>query len=379
GFTNFAYDVTDQVEAALALRYDVEKRKVKNLVPTAARTTYFDYNPFDGVFTGNAPLNPALNPAINPSGVIPDREREFKQFQPKVSLTWEPSTAWTWYVNWGVGFKSGGFNNSGSAATVDLFINCFTGVGPAGQPNSCTPANPVPTYRSVLVRDDYDKEKSSAAELGFKANLLDRRLSLETSLFHTSVDDMQFFEFMVGQFGLLRVVNNVDEVTLKGLEISANYRVTDDLRLVAGYSRVMSEIKANGSRPASVGNESPYTPDYTATIGAEFDVPVGEAWRMQASAYYNLVGPTWFHVIQAQDNNTVAFLPGNYSNAERQKFGTVDARFGVASDRWSVALVGKNVTNERYLQEVIPAPEFGGAFIHPGAERRVSVEVGYKF
>ncbi|MCP5328319.1 MAG: TonB-dependent receptor [Sinobacteraceae bacterium] len=379
GFTNFAYDVTDQVEAALALRYDVEKRKVKNLVPTAARTTYFDYNPFDGVFTGNAPLNPALNPAINPSGVIPDREREFKQFQPKVSLTWEPSTAWTWYVNWGVGFKSGGFNNSGSAATVDLFINCFTGVGPAGQPNSCTPANPVPTYRSVLVRDDYDKEKSSAAELGFKANLLDRRLSLETSLFHTSVDDMQFFEFMVGQFGLLRVVNNIDEVTLKGLEISANYRVTDDLRLVAGYSRVMSEIKANGSRPASVGNESPYTPDYTATIGAEFDVPVGESWRMQASAYYNLVGPTWFHVIQAQDNNTVAFLPGNYSNAERQKFGTVDARFGVASDHWSVALVGKNVTNERYLQEVIPAPEFGGAFIHPGAERRVSVEVGYKF
>ena len=141
----------------------------------------------------------------------------------------------------------------------------------------------------------------------------------------------------------------------------------------------MSEIKANSSRPASVGNESPYTPDYTATIGAEFDVPVGESWRMQASAYYNLVGPTWFHVIQAQDNNTVAFLPGNYSNAERQKFGTVDARFGVASDRWSVALVGKNVTNERYLQEVIPAPEFGGAFIHPGAERRVSVEVGYKF
>ena len=168
-------------------------------------------------------------------------------------------------------------------------------------------------------------------------------------------------------------------MTLKGLEISANYRVTDDLRLVAGYSRVMSEIKANGSRPASVGNESPYTPDYTATIGAEFDVPVGESWRMQASAYYNLVGPTWFHVIQAQDNNTVAFLPGNYSNAERQKFGTVDARFGVASDHWSVALVGKNVTNERYLQEVIPAPEFGGAFIHPGAERRVSVEVGYKF
>lgn len=379
GFANFAYDVTDTFEASLALRYDSEKRKVKNLVPTTARTTYFDYNPFDGVFTGNAPLNPALNPVLNPGGVIADRERTFTQFQPKVSLTWKPTPEWTTYVNWGVGFKSGGFNNTGSAATVDLFINCFTGVGPAGQANNCTPANPRPAYRSVLVRDDYDKEKSSAAELGFKASLLDKRLELEGAVFYTSVDNMQFFEFLVGQFGLLRVVNNIDDVKLRGAEISANFKVTDDLRLVAGYSRVMSEIKKNTSRPASVGNESPYTPDYTATLGAEFDVPVGETWRMQASAYYNIVGPTWFHVIQSQNNNTVAFLPGNYTNSERDKFGTVDARFGVASDQWTIALVGKNVTDEKFLQEVIPAPEFGGAFIHPGAERRVSIEVGYKF
>ena len=379
GFANLAYDVTDTFEASLALRYDSEKRKVHNLVPTTARTTYFDYNPFDGIFTGNAPLNPALNPVLNPGGVIADRERTFSQFQPKVSLTWKPTPEWTAYVNWGVGFKSGGFNNTGSAATVDLFINCFTGVGPQGQANNCTPANPRPTYRSVLVRDDYDKEKSSATELGFKASLLDKRLELEGALFHTSVDNMQFFEFLVGQFGLLRVVNNIDDVKLQGAEISANFKVTDDLRLVAGYSRVMSEIKKNTSRPASVGNESPYTPDYTATLGAEFDTPVGDTWRLQASAFYNIVGPTWFHVIQSQNNNTVAFLPGNYTNSERDKFGTVDARFGVASDHWNIALVGKNVTDEKFLQEVIPAPEFGGAFIHPGAERRVSIEVGYKF
>ncbi len=37
GFANLAYDVTDQFEASLALRYDSEKRKVKNLVPTRRR------------------------------------------------------------------------------------------------------------------------------------------------------------------------------------------------------------------------------------------------------------------------------------------------------------------------------------------------------
>jgi iron complex outermembrane receptor protein len=379
-FGNLSFDFTDQVEGSLALRYDSEQRKVHNLVPAAARTTYFDYNPFDNAFVGNAPLNAGLNPAINPSGVISDRKQTFSQLEPKVSLSWKPNEQFTTYANWGVGFKSGGFNNSGAAATVDLFINCFTGRGPQGQLNNCTPANPVPTYRSVLVRDTFAKEKSTAAEIGFKSQLLDRRLTLEAAIFDTKVDNMQFFEFLVGQFGLLRVVNNIDEVDLKGAELGATLRVTDEFKLIGGYSRTESEIKKNSSRPASVGNQSPYTPSYTATLGAELDVPLSFAGlRAQASAFYNLVGPTWFHVIQAQDNQTVAFGTANYTLGQRDRYSTVDVRFALASDHWSVALVGKNVTDEKYLQEVIPAPEFGGAFIHPGSERRFMVEAGYKF
>lgn len=379
-FANFAFDITDTLEVAAAVRYDEEQRKVENLVPTAARTVYFDYNPFDGVFAGNAPLNPALNPAINPSGVIADREEEFSEVQPKVSLTWKATPEFTLYGNWGVGFKSGGFNNSGSAATVDLFINCFTGRGPQGQTNTCSAVNPVPTYRSVIVQDSYDKETSSAGEVGFKSQLWDRRLQVEGAVFYTEVDDMQFFEFLVGQFGLLRVVNNIDEVTLKGVELAVTANVTDELKLVGGYSRVQSEIKANTSRPNSVGNESPYTPDYTATFGAELDVPVGQGdWRLQGSTFWNLVGPTWFHVIQSQNNETVAFGTANFTNAERDRYSTVDARVAIVNDNWTFAAIGKNITNEKWLQEVIPAPEFGGAFIHPGTERRWGVEVGYRF
>ena len=84
-------------------------------------------------------------------------------------------------------------------------------------------------------------------------------------------------------------------------------------------------------------------------------------------------------MIQSQNNETVAFGTGNYTKGERDKYATIDTRFALVSDSWSVALVARNVTDERFLQEVIPAPEFGGAFIHPGSERRFSVEVGYKF
>jgi iron complex outermembrane receptor protein len=168
-------------------------------------------------------------------------------------------------------------------------------------------------------------------------------------------------------------------VQIQGFEVGADFRVTDEFKFTAGYSRVASEIKKNTSRPTSVGNEAPYTADYTATLGAELDVPVGDQWGLQASAYLNIVGPTWFHVIQSQNNETVKFFTGNFTNSERDKYQTVDARLALVSDTWSLALVGKNITDTKFLQEVIPAPEFGGAFVHPGTERRLTVELGYKF
>jgi iron complex outermembrane recepter protein len=381
-FGNLAYDVTDSVEASLALRYDREERSSRSLVPTGARTQYIDYTP-DGVAGGGAFLNPGLDPTINPGGLQP-QDRTFSQLQPKVSLSYEHSPDLTLYTTWGIGFKSGGFNNGGSNATIDIFINCLI----IAANNNCLNGNGTPfspaqragIQRAVLVRDSYEKEKSSSFEVGAKGKLLDGRVNWDLSLYDTSVDNMQFFEFLVGQFGLLRVVNNIDEVAIQGFEIAANAKLTEHLTLSAGFGRVISEIEANTSRPNSIGNKSPYTPDYTATAGVELDVPVSDnGWRLQGSAYWNLVGPTWFHVIQAQDNPTLFGVPGNFTNSQRDRFTTVDMRAAVVNDNWTFALIGKNVTNTKYLAEVIPAPEFGGDFIHPGTERRLSFEVGYKF
>ncbi len=40
---------------------------------------------------------------------------------------------------------------------------------------------------------------------------------------------------------------------------------------------------------------------------------------------------------------------------------------------------GRNVTDEDYLQEVIPAPEFGGSFIHDSAGDSYGVDVTFAF
>lgn len=396
-FGQLAYDLTDDIEASLALRYDREKRKVTNLVPADAITEYINTcDPFGGN-TGGDPINPGFCGGAS----IDPKSETFDELQPKLSLTWDAMDNLTAYATVGVGFKSGGFNNQGSAATIDGFLNAVLLYGPGTDPadpstwtGPFAPGNAggygpgfdgfADGFPAVNIQDQYDEETSIAYEMGIKSRWLDNRLRTELAVYHVEVDDMQFFEFVVGGFGLLRVVSNIDEVELTGAEISATFNVTDWFDVYGGFNITDSEIKKNSARPDSVGNKSPYTPDYTWNAGAQVTFPMTSALDFIANVDVNGVGKTWFHVIQDQERPTgfsagFGIAPGEYSKTRRDAYALVNLRAGVAAERWSLVGFVSNALDERYLEEVIPAPEFGGTFNHPGTERRVGVEATLKF
>lgn len=356
-FASADLELDDRLELGVAARYDIEDRKVSNLVPNAT-------DPFLG-----GPINPG-----QAFGAIPDQSEKFKQLQPKISLRYELSDDVNFYANWGIGFKSGGFNNQGSAAIVDAAFNQFIGT-------------------NVLIEDLYRKEKSSAFEVGFKGDLLDGVVNFDLAGYYTTIDDMQFFEFFVGAFGLLRVVSNVDEVEVYGAELNLNAEITSGWTIFGSANVTESEIKENASRPVTVGNKSPYTADYTINIGTQLDLPVSDSMDFIARADYRITGPTWFHTMQDDPNPTLfsGLLPtsalqlpafvgdADYSISQRDEFAVMDLRIGLETDNWSITAFADNLFNEKYLNEVITAVEFGGSFISPGGLRRMGVEVGYKF
>ena len=383
-FGQIEYDISDATEISFALRYDNEDRDVSSLVPPNVTQQVIDLN-FDMIL--DDPLNPALSSLINPAGIIPDKSKSFSEVQPKVSLSWDATDNTTLFGSWGVGFKAGGFNNSGSAATVNLFINGFINGG-IGINFADDLGVPLP-----VITDDYKEETSSAFELGFKSRFANGRFLLNGAAYYTEVDDMQFFEFLVGTFGLLRVVSNVDEVEIFGIELDASYHATDNLRFYAGANYTDSEIKRNSSRPDTVGNESPYTPEYTVNVGGDVEFPMANGMNIFARVDAQFIGETWFHTVQEGQRPTI-FMPlfelgfgagagalgtADYSNAQRDAFATVNLRAGLKGEHWSVAAFASNLTDEKYLEEVIPAPEFGGTFDHPNARRRVGIEVGFSF
>ena len=354
-FASVNMDLSDAVELSIAGRYDKEDRSVQSLVPTDVTSTYIDCDGFP--YTGGP-----LNTGLCSDSFVGYQSRTFEAFQPKISLTWDVNDNLTLFTSWGEGFKSGGFNNSGSRATIDTFIN---------------PLNPA---SPVAVTDVYEKETNDSLEVGFKARLAGNRVSVEGSFFDTSAKDLQFFEFIVGPFGLLRIVENIDEAEMDGFELAISAIVNDNISVYLSGAQIDSKIIKNSVRSDSVGNDVPYHAEYTYNAGVSLDYPMASGSEFFAQLDYSVVGPTWFHVMQESNSRMSLFgAPMAYDKTQRDEYDTVNLRMGIRSDNLTVVAYAKNLTDQDYLAEVIPAPEFGGSFAHPGQKRRVGVELTYQF
>jgi iron complex outermembrane receptor protein len=352
---------SDVFSAGLALRYDIEDREANSLVPNVL-------DPFTG-----GPINPGLA-----FGAFTPQSATFKQLQPKITASFHPTPELNIYANWGIGFKSGGFNNQGSAAVVNANFNQFINAG-------------------VTINDLYRKEKSSAFEAGIKGEVLGGRITYDLAGYYTQVNDMQFFEFFVGSFGLLRVVSNIDRVDVKGAELNLTGKVVDGWKVFGSFNVTDSEIKRNASRPYTVGNKSPYTADWTINLGSEITAPLSDSTKLLFRADYRITGPTWFHSVQDQERPTLfsgllpisalnngAGLPavvGNarYDVAKRDAFGVLNVRAGITTENFRIAVFAENLLDRKFVAEAIPAIEFGGSFITPGARRLIGIEVGASF
>lgn len=355
-FASLDYEASDNLNIGFALRYDEEKREVDNLVPLVA----------DPITGG------ALNPGQDVDGdgnltAIASNSETYDELQPKISMNYAINDETNIYANAGIGFKSGGFNNSGAAQIISNNLV-----------NGPTLVDAVNVNSEVIIADNYEKETSTAFEVGIKGTSGD--LTYEFAGYYTEVEDMQFFEFFVGTFGLLRVVNNIDEVEIMGVEGSLKYDVSNDLSVFGSVNYLDSEITANSARVSTVGNKSPYTSEYTINIGTDYSYMMNNGSEFSARLDYRITGPTVFHTVQGVTaSQWASFAPSDFSIAERDEYGVMNARIGITNGNLKVTAFARNLFDEKFLAEVIPAAEFAGSFVSPGARRLVGVEASLSF
>ncbi|WP_213980895.1 TonB-dependent receptor [Sphingomonas sp. dw_22] len=311
GFANATYKFTDQVRVDASLRYDHDRRKNTTLTPTAF-----------------LPVVPGFS-----AGATGDvRRKSYKEWQPKVTLTWEPTRDLTLYGGYSKGFRSGGFNQSGVGAIAAA--NGIVGVG-----------------------DTFEAETAETFEAGLKAQLFDRHVTFNASAYTTKSQNSYFFVFLAANS--TQNLGNVPEVRLKGFELEATAHPVEGLDLNAGLGVTYSDIKKFPD-PTIIGNEAPLISRYTLNLGAQYKKEIGDSGISPLVRIdYRLTGKTWFDI----QNSTV-----------RDPVGLVDARAGLNTDHWSITAFANNLFDKKYNAEFSP-----GGFVFKARPRIYGLEAGYKF
>jgi len=239
-FGDVTFEINDQLELDVAVRYDEDARENTTETPPA-------FLPDPSASTGEV------------------RKQTFSETQPKFTLRYKPSDDITIYGGWSRGFRSGGFNQTGVGAVADAS-------GIAG------------------VNDIFQAEVADTWELGFKGQFLDRRLNTSLSLFSTESTNGYFFVFLAANS--TQNLGNLD-ADYKGAEFEINARVTDNFQLFGSVGYTDSEI-TDMEDPSVRGNQAPLVSDWTYNLGAQYDQPVGGDMKLAFRVDYQHIGETWW-------------------------------------------------------------------------------------
>jgi iron complex outermembrane receptor protein len=302
-FGEVATDLGERTELSVALRYDEDTRENTTLTPDAFL---------------------AALPSASEGEV---REETWDEWQPRVTLRYEPSDNLTLFGSYGRGFRSGGFNQSG--------------VGDAGVPG---------------VNDLFDAEVADTLEFGLKSQLADR-VNLNFSVFDTDDSGAYFFVFLATSS--TQNLGNLDEVNLQGFEFDVNARLGENFDVYLGYGQTDSEITAS-QIPGQVGNKAPLVPEETTNLGFQYRRPFGSSGRtFFFRGDYRRIGDTYWE----PDNYTV-----------RNPVNLLDWRFGVEGETWSLIGWQSNFNDVQYNTEFSP-----GGFVFKGRPRAWGVDYVKEF
>ncbi|MGE3923842.1 MAG: TonB-dependent receptor [Lautropia sp.] len=198
---------------------------------------------------------------------------------------------------------------------------------------------PVVQTNGPLGRPEvpYPTSTSRTYEAGFKSMWLDRRLSLNGSVFYNDVEHGHLIVFDPTQlfFGTASL-----DYESRGVELEAAASLSRHLKLTAGIGYTHAElvgVPAGSATGARSGNRVPNMPNVNGALGLRYEAPMtigGAPGRLTAALAWQYVGK------RAADVKESFELPG---------YDVVNARIGWQHGRWELYGFAWNLFDQRYL------------------------------
>jgi outer membrane receptor protein involved in Fe transport len=291
----------------------------------------------------------------NIGGVLPNRTLEFLYGGPlnlasrheyslsrdedhvtgHVNIQWDASDDAMLYLNVGNGFKAGGFDEDNSLGRLDVA--------------------------------EFEDESVVSIEAGAKITIGGGRGRLNIAAFSSEYDDVQVSTF---DGNAAFVVGNAAKSKVDGIEADVTYAISDGLTFNGAFSlldatydsfpdaacnidQILAARAATGSRACVQdlsGQPLQFAPDATINLGLNYDAPISNALMLGLGVDYN-----WSDdVVIGNDLDT---------NLIQESYGKLNARIGISEvdGKWSIAIVGKNLTEEKTFSwgNDVPLGSFG--------------------
>lgn len=311
-----------------------------------------------------ADREPLLHSGHNVAG-----ERDESAFTPLVNIEYDINNDMMLYGSYTTGFKAGGFDpRSNSVGLFDYRSYGYV---------TDTPNIPAPPAEdsNPLLHFEFEEETATSMELGMKNTLFNGLAELNFALYRTEYDDLQISQFD-GAVGFN--VGNAKETLVQGLEIDGRWLVLDNLTAHYGFSYLDFEYKNfnNGNCYAGqtpdgedldgngtidtcnyTGKRGVYTPEYTFNLSLDYRHPV--------SSQLDFVGIWDWQYVSSQQVHVNLDPTG-----EIDSYNMMGLRLGIDTEKWSLAILGKNLLDESIIS-------YSG--IAPLSDSRFNTNTHYSF
>ena len=335
--------ISDDLTVTLGARYTDETKKghreinIRELANSTIGSGDIAANPLASILYNVAFAIQSEQSPLSPDGHNLTDSRSETAFTPLVNVQYKINDDIMTYVSATTGFKAGGFDTRG---------------------------NNTESW-------EFEEEEATSYEAGIKSSLLDNTLEVNLAVYRTDYENLQISQFD-GTLGFN--VGNAKETVVQGIEIDGRWLMMDSdtgtLTMNYALAYLDHEFKdfKNGNcynrqvpdgdiGPGGVqlcdftGNSGQYTPKFTGTLGFDYFQSISflgfEYFRMNLGLYH------------AGAQNIHPNLDPLY---DVDGYTKIDARIALEAENWSIALFGRNLTDEKITTYAGNVPLSGSSF-----------------
>ena len=263
----------------------------------------------------------------------------WRSFTWRAGLEFQATADLMLYASAAKGYKSGGFNTRPVSNLPNLGINQFK------------------------------PETAITYEAGIRSEWFRRRLRLNATVFHTDYRDIQLRQQSVVDGVVTTIIDNAARARILGLEIEAAARISDRLTANLAYGHLDPRYLDVGTvENLTLHSEFQRTPHHSIAASFDYVAPLGP----------NSLALHGDYIYRSREQFQLLASP-----FDQEGYGLLAARLTLRGqgDRWSVALFGTNLTDERYrvAGRGTGIADVGSAQSIIGPPRQVGVELKATF